>query len=77
MFALLHLLPMSDHGKDVEILALRHQIGVLERQLDGRGVRLTPGDRVFLAALLRRFADGGAARGAAAGAAGHGDALAP
>ncbi|WP_327313469.1 hypothetical protein [Streptomyces sp. NBC_01235] len=28
VFALLRLLPMSDHGKDAEILALRHQIGV-------------------------------------------------
>ncbi|KUL22208.1 integrase core domain-containing protein [Streptomyces regalis] len=54
-FALLRLLPMSDHGKDAESLALRHQIGVLERQLDGRRVRFTPGDRAFLAALLRRL----------------------
>lgn len=35
-FAVLHLLPMSDQGKDIEILALRHQITVLERQL-GKG----------------------------------------
>ncbi|WP_345742420.1 hypothetical protein [Streptomyces tendae] len=54
-FAMLRLLPMSDHGKDAEILALRHQIGVLERQLDGRRVRFAPGDRAFLAALLRRL----------------------
>ncbi|MGX1668063.1 hypothetical protein [Streptomyces sp. NPDC055400] len=27
-FAMLRLLPMSDREKDVEILALRHQIGV-------------------------------------------------
>ena len=33
--ALLRLLPMSDHDKDAEILALRHQIAVLERQLHG------------------------------------------
>jgi hypothetical protein len=32
-FAMLRLLPMSNREKDVEILALRHQIGVLERQL--------------------------------------------
>ena len=32
-FALLRLLPMSDWDKDVEILVLRHQITVLERQL--------------------------------------------
>jgi hypothetical protein len=54
-FAMLRLLPMSDREKDVEILALRHQIGVLERQLDGRRVRFAPGDRAFLAALLRRL----------------------
>ncbi|WP_436841999.1 hypothetical protein [Streptomyces bobili] len=34
---------MSDREKDVEILALRHQIGVLERQPDGRRVRFVPG----------------------------------
>ncbi|MEU0929960.1 hypothetical protein [Streptomyces malaysiensis] len=32
-FALLRLLPMSDRDKDAEILALRHQITVLEHQL--------------------------------------------
>ena len=32
VFALLRLLPVSDRDKDVEILALRHQIAVLERQ---------------------------------------------
>ena len=31
VFAVLRLLPMSDRDKDVEILALRHQITVLER----------------------------------------------
>ena len=35
-FAMLRLLPMSNREKDVEILALRHQIGVLERQLNGQ-----------------------------------------
>ncbi|MFI7709048.1 hypothetical protein [Nonomuraea sp. NPDC049480] len=52
-FAALRLLPMGDRDKDVEILALRHQITVLERQLgtDTR-VRFTPEDRTFLAALL-------------------------
>jgi putative transposase len=33
VFALLRLLPAGDRDKDVEILALRHQITVLERQL--------------------------------------------
>jgi hypothetical protein len=32
-FAALRLLPMSDREKDVEILALRHQLTVLQRQL--------------------------------------------
>ena len=31
-FALLRLLPMSDRDKDIEILALRHQLLVLQRQ---------------------------------------------
>ncbi len=35
-FAVLRLLPMSDRDKDAEILALRHQITVLERQLGKR-----------------------------------------
>jgi hypothetical protein len=50
-FAALRLLPMGDRDKDVEILALRHQIAVLERQLgaDTR-VSFAPEDRAFLAA---------------------------
>jgi transposase InsO family protein len=54
-FALLRLLPMSDRDKDAEILALRHQIMVLERQLGKERVRFTPYDRAFLAALLHRL----------------------
>ncbi|MFF4623341.1 hypothetical protein [Nonomuraea jabiensis] len=52
-FAALRLIPVSDRDKDVEILALRHQITVLERQLgvDTR-VRFAPEYRAFLAALL-------------------------
>jgi hypothetical protein len=38
-FAMLRLLPMSDRDKDAEILALRHQITVLERQLGKERVR--------------------------------------
>jgi putative transposase len=53
--AMLRLLPMSDHAKDAEILALRHQIMVLERQLHGQQVQFTPADRAFLAALLHRL----------------------
>ena len=54
-FALLRLLPVSDRDKDVEILALRHQITVLERQLGKTRPRFCPGDRMFLAALLHRL----------------------
>ena len=54
MFALLRLLPVSDRDKDIEILALRHQIMVLERQLGGTRPRFSPADRAFLAALLHR-----------------------
>ena len=52
--AMLRLLPMSDRDKDAEILALRHQITVLERQPGNHRVRFTPGDRAFLAALPHR-----------------------
>ena len=55
VFALLRLLPMSDRDKDAEILALRHQITVLERQLGDARPRLLPCDRTFLAALLNRL----------------------
>ncbi|MEU6265545.1 hypothetical protein [Saccharopolyspora shandongensis] len=40
-FAMLRLLPMSDRDKDIEILALRHQITVLERQLGQERVRFS------------------------------------
>ncbi|MFK4273159.1 integrase core domain-containing protein [Streptomyces milbemycinicus] len=46
---------MSDRDKDAEILVLRHQVTVLERQLGGDRVRFTPSDRAFLAALLHRL----------------------
>ncbi|HEV8528232.1 MAG TPA: hypothetical protein VGS60_11885, partial [Actinomycetes bacterium] len=54
-FALLRLLPGSDRDKDAEILALRHQLAVLQRQLDGQRVRFGPADRAWLAALLHRL----------------------
>jgi putative transposase len=38
-FALLRLLPMSDQHKDIEIVALRHHITVLQRQLGGTRLR--------------------------------------
>jgi len=51
-FALLRLLPGSDREKDAEILALRHQLAVLQRQLGEQRVRFEPADRAWLAALL-------------------------
>lgn len=52
-FAVLRLLPMSGREKDMQILALRHQIAVLERQLNGQPVRFHASNRAFLAALLQ------------------------
>jgi putative transposase len=54
---MLRLLPTSDRAKDVEILALRHHLAVLQRLLHGQGhqVRFAPTDRAFLAALLHRL----------------------
>jgi hypothetical protein len=51
-FALLRLLPGSDLDKDAEILALRHQLAVLHRQLGRQRVWFEPADRAWLAALL-------------------------
>jgi transposase len=53
--ALLRLLPMSDRDKDAEILVLRHQIAVLQRQLGAQKPRFGPSDRALLAALLHRL----------------------
>jgi putative transposase len=53
--AMPRLLPMSDQANDAEILAPRHQIMVLQRQLHGQQIRFTPADRAFLAALLHRL----------------------
>ena len=52
-FTLIRLLPMSDSDKNVEILTLRHQLAILQRQIDKP--RLTLPDRAFLAALLHRL----------------------
>src|SRR5512133_935462 len=50
-FRLLRGLPGGDRDKDIEILSLRHQVAVLQRQLDGQQVRFEPVDRAWLAAL--------------------------
>lgn len=57
-FAVLRLLPMSGGEKDAEILALRHQVRVLQRQLGGQRVRFEPADRALLAALLGTLSRG-------------------
>ena len=75
-FAMLRLLPMSDRDMETEILAFRHQISVLERQLGGEKVRFSPNDRAFLAALLHRLPSQ-VLCSTAGGASGHGAALAP
>jgi putative transposase len=51
-FAALRLLPVGDRDKDLEILALRHQITVLKRQLGADRVKFATEDRAILAALL-------------------------
>jgi len=53
VFAFVRLLPRSHVDKDVEILALRHQLAVLQRQIDKP--HLAASDRAFLAALLHRL----------------------
>ena len=53
VFIVLRLLPMSDTDKDIEILTLRHQLAILQRQ-NGKP-RLTWADRALLAALLHRL----------------------
>jgi putative transposase len=57
VFALLRLLPVSDRDKDVEMVAPRYQVTVLERQLGKTRPRFCPGGRMFLAVLLHRLPD--------------------
>jgi hypothetical protein len=54
-FTALRLSRMTDREKDIEILALRHQLTVLRRQLGNRLPRTRPEDRALLAALLVPF----------------------
>jgi putative transposase len=52
VFALLRLLTVSDRDKEIEILALRHQITVMERQLgttSGTRPQFLSSDRALLA----------------------------
>jgi putative transposase len=46
---------MSDRAKDTEILVLRHEIAVLQRQIGAQKPRFGPIDRALLAALLHRL----------------------
>jgi hypothetical protein len=48
-FTALRLMPMTNREKDVEILALRHQLTVLQRQLGHQRPQLRPEDRALLA----------------------------
>jgi hypothetical protein len=50
-----------DVDKDVELVVLRHQVRVLERQLHSR-VRYRPADRAVFAALSRLLPPGTLAR---------------
>jgi putative transposase len=55
VFAVLRLPPSSDRDKDAEILALRHQLAVVQHQLGGQMPRFQPADRALLAALLHHL----------------------
>ncbi|WP_327660135.1 MULTISPECIES: integrase [unclassified Streptomyces] len=51
-FAMRRLLPASARDKNIEILVLRHQITVRQRQLGPQRAEFAPADRALLAALL-------------------------
>lgn len=53
-FALIRLLPMSNRDKDIEILSLRHQVAVLQRQLGDTRVPFSPADRANTNASITR-----------------------
>jgi transposase InsO family protein len=52
-FSFLGLLPRTDRDKEIEILVLRHQLMMLQRQVTKPA--FTPTDRVLLAGLLHRL----------------------
>jgi putative transposase len=52
-FSFIWLLPMRDREKEMEILVLRHQLTVLQRQ--SAEPVFTPADRFLLAGLLHRL----------------------
>ena len=56
VFRWLALLARSDRAKDAEILILRHQVAVLQRQV--KTPRLSWADRAILAALARLLPSG-------------------
>ena len=53
MFTLIRSLPRSERDKEAEILELRHQLAVVQRQIDQP--KPTWPDRALLAALLHRL----------------------
>ncbi len=53
VFARLGLLIVSGNDRDAEILALRHQIRVLQRQV--AKPRFTPADRALFAVVAKAF----------------------
>jgi hypothetical protein len=76
-FAAMRLLPMSDREKDVEILALRHQLTVLQRQLGGERPRFPAGGPGALGSAAIGTASAGATSDPASGQSGHRHVLAP